>query len=38
MLMGMIMVMVLGGLSWYRMPLDLMPDISFPNLVVLKAY
>jgi len=36
--MGMIMVLVLGALSWYRMPLDLMPDISFPNLVVFIRY
>ncbi len=38
MLMGMIMIVVLGALSWYRMPLDLMPDISFPNLVVFIRY
>ncbi|MFO8056230.1 MAG: efflux RND transporter permease subunit [bacterium] len=37
-LMGMIMIVVLGSLSWYRMPLDLMPDISFPNLVIFIRY
>ncbi len=36
--MGMIMMVVLGLLSLSRMPLDLMPEISFPNLVVYIGY
>lgn len=36
--MGMLMVVVLGLLSWDRMPLDLMPEITFPNLMVVIQY
>ena len=36
--MGMVMVLILGALSLQRMPLDLMPEISFPNLSVAVRY
>ena len=36
--MGMLMVILLGYISLTSMPLDLMPDISFPNLVVVVRY
>jgi len=36
--MGMIMVLILGLLSLDRMPLDLMPEIEFPNMVVFIRY
>jgi HAE1 family hydrophobic/amphiphilic exporter-1 len=36
--MGMLMVILLGYIALNSMPLDLMPDISFPNLVVAVQY
>lgn len=36
--MGMFMVLVVGLLSLQRMPLDLMPKITFPNLMVMVTY
>ena len=37
-LMGMIIIIILSALSWYRIPLNLIPDISFPNLMVFIRY
>ncbi len=37
-LMGMLMVLTVGYVSWTKMPLDLMPEISFPNLMVMVVY
>jgi hydrophobic/amphiphilic exporter-1 (mainly G- bacteria), HAE1 family len=36
--MGMLMIAIVGGIALTRMPLDLMPKISFPNLTVMVGY
>jgi HAE1 family hydrophobic/amphiphilic exporter-1 len=37
-IMGMLMILLVGSLSLSRMPLDLMPKITFPNLMVMITY
>ncbi|HUT52901.1 MAG TPA: efflux RND transporter permease subunit [bacterium] len=37
-IMGMLMILLVGSLSLSRMPLDLMPKITFPNLMVVITY
>jgi len=34
----MLMILVVGGIALWRMPLDLMPNIKFPNVVVMIQY
>ena len=31
-------VLLLGGISWNRLPIDLLPEISFPRLIVYTIY
>ena len=31
-------VVLLGSISWTRLPIDLLPEISFPRLIVYTSY
>ena len=37
-IMSVLIVMILGGISLFRLPIDLMPDITYPTLSVFSQY
>jgi HAE1 family hydrophobic/amphiphilic exporter-1 len=37
-IMSVLIVMILGGISLFRLPIDLMPDITYPTLSVFSRY
>ncbi len=37
-IMVVLIVIILGGISLYRLPIDLMPDITYPTLSVMTSY
>ena len=37
-IMVMLIVIILGGISFSRLPIDLMPDITYPTLSIMTSY